>query len=124
MLYINQNQVNTLTLSINQNSRNFFTTYTLIFTHVMSSEVKEYVIDLFNPNVYFFNVRYCTIQLDLTGDNNLPYEGQYTLQIIGEPNSVSLYNGFCMVDGSVETNPFTEYLSPNETNENYIYIQD
>jgi len=123
MLYIQQGQINTLTLSINQNSRDVFDTYTLIFTHVMSSDVKTYTIDLNNSMVYFQNIRYCTIQLDLTIDD-LPYEGQYTLEIIGEPNTIPVYNGFCMTDGTVETNPFTEYVSPNETNENYIYIDE
>jgi len=124
MLYIQQGQFNTLTLSINQNSRDVFDTYTLIFTHVMSSDVKSYIIPLDDVNIYFQNIRYCTIELDLTGFKNLPYEGQYTLQIVGSPNNVPVYNGFCMIDGTVETNPFTEYVSPNETNENYIYIQD
>ena len=123
MLYIQQAQINTLTLNINQNSRDVFDTYTLNFTHVMSSDVKSYTISLSDSAVFFENVRYCTIQLDLTTDD-LPYEGQYTLEIIGEPNSIPLYNGFCMIDGTVETNPFREYVSPNETNENYIYIQD
>lgn len=124
MLYIQQGQVNTLTLSIVQNSRDIFETYSLIFTHVMSSDKKSYIIPLDDSQIYFQNIRYCTIELDLTGINNLPYEGQYTLQIIGEPNNVSVYNGFCMINGTVETNPFTEYVSPNENNENFIYIQD
>jgi hypothetical protein len=29
-----------------------------------------------------------------------------------------------VLDGTAEANPFTEYISPNETNENYIYIQE
>ncbi len=29
-----------------------------------------------------------------------------------------------VLEGTQESNPFTEYISPNEVNENYIYIQD
>ena len=122
MLYIQKNEENVLTLSIVQNSRKTFTTYTLRFTHILSSEVKDYIIDLSDPNVYFSNVRYCSIKLELYGDD-LPYEGQYTLQIFGNDNT-DLYSGFVMVRGAEEAVPFTEYISPNETNENYIYIQD
>ena len=89
----------------------------------MSSEVKEYEIPTSDPDLFYSNVRYCTIQLDLTG-NDLPYEGQYVLHIIGEDNTFPLYTGFAMVDGLEESKPFTEYISENETNENYIYIQD
>jgi hypothetical protein len=124
MLYINQGQTNTLTLSINENSRDSFTNYILKFTHVMSSDVKNYSIDTSNPNQFVLNsYRYCTIYLDLTTDD-LPYEGQYTLDIYGEPGSVPVYSGFCMIAGPTEDKPFTEYVSENETNENFIYIQD
>ena len=123
MLYLNQSEVNTLTLNINENTRQTFQTYLLKFTHILSSEVYEYSIDTNDPNVYFSNIRYCTIQLDLTGENHLPYEGQYIVDIYGN-GTYPVYNGFAMVEGTVENNPFTEYISPNESNENYIYIQD
>jgi hypothetical protein len=29
-----------------------------------------------------------------------------------------------VLEGTEEGDPFTEYISPNEVNENYIYIQD
>ena len=123
MLYINQGQENTLTLSINQNSRTNFSAYTLNFTHVMSSEVTSYTILTSDPDVFYENYRYCQITLDLA-IKNLPYEGQYILNIYGSPTNQHVYNGFCMINGTVESNPFTEYISPNETNENFIYIQD
>ena len=123
MLYIQQGQSNTLTLSIVQNSRDAFTGYTLNFTHVMSSALTSYTIDTSDEAVYFANERYCQITLDLATED-LPYEGQYTLEILGTPNDVPVYQGFCMTTGPAESNPFTEYVSPNEDNANYIYIQD
>lgn len=123
MLYMNKGEENTLVLNINNNSRETFTGYTLVFTHIMSKEVKSYSIDTSNPTEYFQNIRYCTITLDLTTDD-LNYEGQYQLNIYGLPNNELVFVGMVVLDGTAEANPFTEYISPNETNENYIYIQE
>ena len=123
MLYMNKGQENTLVLNINNNSRETFTGYTLVFTHIMSKEVKSYSISTSDPTEYFQNIRYCTITLDLTTDD-LNYEGQYQLNIYGRPNNELVFVGMVVLDGTAESNPFTEYISPNETNENYIYIQE
>jgi hypothetical protein len=121
-----KNVVNVLYLNINNNSRKDFDTYTLEFIHVMSKERKVYVIDLNNPTEYFSNIRYCTITLDLSTDD-LNYEGQYVLNIVGSGNGnnpENVFKGMMVLDGLAESHPFTEYISPNETNENYIYIQE
>jgi hypothetical protein len=89
----------------------------------MSKEVKSYIIDTSNNLQYAQNIRYCEIVLDLTV-NDLNYLGQYTLNIFGRPNNVLVYTGMAVLEGTQESHPFTEYISPNETNENYIYIQD
>jgi hypothetical protein len=123
MLYLQKGQENTLYLNINNNSRDTFTDYTLTFTHVMSKEVKSYVIDTNDANEFFQNIRYCTITLDLETDD-LNYEGQYTLVIYGNPGTQKVYNGMVVLEGTAESNPFTEYISDNEVNENYIYIQE
>ena len=123
MLYIQKGQENTLVLNINNNSRDTFTGYTLTFTHIMSKEVKSYLIDTSNNLEYAQNIRYCEIVLDLT-TNDLNYLGQYTLNIYGQPDNVLVYTGMVVLEGTQESHPFTEYISPNETNENYIYIQD
>jgi len=126
MIYMTKNVVNVLYLNINNNSRKDFDTYTLEFIHVMSKERKVYVIDLNNPTEYFSNIRYCTITLDLSTDD-LNYEGQYVLNIVGSGNGnnpENVFKGMMVLDGLAESHPFTEYISPNETNENYIYIQE
>lgn len=123
MLYMNKGQENTLVLNINNNSRNSFASYDLIFTHIMSKEVKSYTVYTNDDEVFFENIRYCTITLDLTTDD-LNYEGQYQLNIYGQPNNELVFVGMVVLDGTAESNPFTEYISPNETNENYIYIQE
>jgi hypothetical protein len=123
MLYLQKGEENTLVLNINNNSRNTFTGYTLIFTHIMSKEVKTYTIDTNNPTEFFENIRYCTITLDLTIDD-LNYEGQYQLNIFGTPDNQLVFTGMVVLEGMAESNPFTVYISPNETNENYIYIQE
>jgi hypothetical protein len=123
MIYIQKGQENTLVLNINNNSRETFSTYTLVFTHVMSSEVKSYTIDTSNPLEYTQNIRYCSITLPLNTDD-LNYPGQYTLEIYGQPNNEKVYNGMVVLEDVAEEVIFTQYISPNETNENYIYIQD
>jgi len=123
MLYIQKGQENTLVLNINNNSRDIFTGYTLQFTHVMSKEVKVYSVDTSNPTQFGENIRYCEIVLPLNQDD-LNYLGQYVLNIYGTPNDQPVFNGMVVLEGVQESHPFTQYISNNEVNENFIYIQD
>jgi hypothetical protein len=123
MLYIQKGQENTLVLNINNNSRDTFTGYTLQFTHVMSKEVKVYSVSTSNPTQYGQNIRYCEIVLPLNQDD-LNYLGQYVLNIYGTPNNQLVFNGMVVLEGTQESHPFTQYISNNEVNENFIYIQD
>ncbi len=122
MLYLQKAQPNTLTLNINNNSRDTFTGYTLTFTHIMSKEVKNYSVSTSNPSQYAQNIRYCEIELNFT-NNDLNYEGEYQLNIFGNGTTL-VYTGIVILEGTQEDNPFTQYISDNEVNENYIYIQD
>lgn len=124
MLILNKGQQNELVLNINNNSRTDFTTYTLTFTHVVSQEVKSYTVSLSNPAQYAENDRYCEIILNFqTAGQDLNYLGQYQLEIYGNGTSL-VYTGMAQLNGSQESNPFTEYVSPDEDNSNFIYIQD
>lgn len=123
MLYLQKGQSNNLVLNINNNSRTVFSGYTLEFTHIMSKEIKTYSIDISNPAVYFQNIRYCEILLPLNTDD-LNYLGEYILNIYGEPNDELVYNGIAILEGQEVGASFTQYISPNEDNANYIYIQD
>lgn len=123
MLYIKKGEQNSLVLNINNNSRQTFTEYVLEFIHVMSKEVKTYTIDTNNPAVYFQNIRYCEILLPLNTDD-LNYLGEYVLNIYGNPGNEKVYNGIAILEGVEKGSTFTQYISPNEDNANYIYIQD
>lgn len=124
MLILNKGQQNELVLNINNNSRTDFSGYTLTFTHVVSQEVKSYTISTSNNAVYAENDRYCEIVLNLqNAGQDLNYLGQYNLQIFGNGTNL-VYTGMAQLNGSEESNPFTEYISPDEDNSNYIYIQD
>jgi len=123
MLYLNKGQANNLVLNINNNSRQTFTSYTLEFTHVMSKEVKTYSIDISDPVEYFQNIRYCEILLPLNTDD-LNYLGEYILKIYGQPDDELVYSGIAILEGTEVGSTFTQYISPNEDNANYIYIQD
>lgn len=124
MLYLQKGQPNTLVLNVNNNSRETFSGYTLTFTHIMSKEVKSYVVPVDSVN-FFENIRYCTFFLNFVMDD-LNYEGEYQLTIFGNGGSPianeKVYTGIVILEGTEETPFFTEYISPNEENENYIYI--
>lgn len=124
MLYLQKAQENELVLNINNNTSTSFSAYTLTFTHIMSQEVKSYVIDTSNPLQYSQNIRYCEIILNLNDPGqDLNYEGEYQLKIYGDGTEL-VFTGIAILQGTEEEPLFTQYISPNEVNENYIYIQD
>jgi hypothetical protein len=124
MLYLQKGQQNELVMNINNNTTTSFSAYTLTFTHIMSQEVKSYLIDTSNPLQYSSNIRYCEIILDLNDPNqDLNYEGEYQLKIYGNGTEL-VFTGLAILQGTEEEPLFTTYISPNEVNENYIYIQD
>lgn len=123
MLYLQKGQENNLILNINNNSRLTFTGYTLEFTHIMSKEVKTYTVSTSNSTEYFQNIRYCEILLDFTVDD-LNYLGEYILNIYGQSQNELVYSGIAILEGTEQGSTFTQYISPNEDNANYIYIQD
>jgi len=123
MIIMNKGQVNDLVLNINNNSRIDFTGYTLTFLHILSQEVKSYLINVSNNAQFGENIRYCEIVLDLT-TNDLNYEGQYQLDIFGN-GTTKVYTGMVRLNGTTEQgNDYTTYVSPDENNSNYIYIQE
>lgn len=124
MLYIQKGQENVLTLNINNNARPNFDNYLLVFRHIMSEEVKSYTIYTDNPAEYFQNIRYCTITLNLQDPGqDLNYEGEYNLNIYGDGTDL-IFTSIAILEGTEEQPFFTTYQSPNEVNENYIYIQE
>ena len=124
MLYLQKGQENELVMNINNKTTTSFSAYTLTFTHIMSQEVKSYVIDTSNPLQYSQNIRYCEIILNLNDPGqDLNYEGEYKLNIYGNGTEL-IFTGIAILEGTQEEPFFTQYISPNEVNENYIYIQD
>lgn len=123
MIILQKGQQNELVLNINNNARVDFATYTLTFVHIMSQEVKSYVINLNDPLVFGENQRYCEIVLNLQDPGqDLNYEGQYQLKIYGN-GSTLVFTGMVLLEGTQEEPFFTTYVSNNENNENYIYIE-
>jgi hypothetical protein len=124
MIYLNKGQQNELVMNINNNTTTTFSTYVLEFTHIMSQEVKSYTVSTSNPQVYAQNIRYCEIILNLQdAGQDLNYEGEYQLKIYGNGTEL-VFTGIAILEGTEEQPLFTTYVSPNEVNENYIYIQD
>jgi hypothetical protein len=89
----------------------------------MSKESKTYLINTSNPAEYAENDRYCEIVLNLQSPGqDLNYEGQYQLTIYGNGTTL-VFIGIVELEGGVEEPLFTQYVSNNEDNSNYIYIQ-
>lgn len=123
MIILQKGQQNELVLNINNNARVDFTGYTLTFVHIMSQELKSYVIDVNDPLVFGENERYCEIVLNLQDPGqDLNYEGQYQLKIYGNGTTL-VFTGMVLLEGTQEEPFFTTYVSNNENNENYIYIE-
>jgi len=124
MLILQKGIQNELVLNINNNSRTDYTGYTLTFTNVLSQEIKSYTISTSNAQVYASNDRYCEIILNFqNAGQDLNYEGQYQLQIFGDVTQL-VYTGMVRLEGTTEDNSFVEYISADEDNSNFIYIQD
>jgi hypothetical protein len=125
MLYLEKGEQNELILNINNNTRQSFSTYTLVFTHTLSQETKSYVIDTSNPAQYGSNERYCEIILSLNlPGQDLNYEGQYDLKIYGNGTTL-VFTSLVMLEGTTEQgNTFTQYISNDEDADKYIYIQE
>lgn len=123
MIILQKGQQNELVMNINNNSRQDFSGYTLTFVHIMSKESKTYLINTSNPAQYAENDRYCEIVLNLQSPGqDLNYEGQYQLTIYGNGTTL-VFIGIVELEGGVEEPLFTQYVSNNEDNSNYIYIQ-
>jgi len=124
MLYLQKGQQNELIMNINNNTNTVFSGYTLEFTHIMSKEVKSYVVSTSDPQVYAQNIRYCEIILNLQNSGqDLNYLGEYQLNIYGNGTEL-VFTGIVILEGTQESPAFTQYISPNEVNENYIYIEN
>lgn len=125
MLILQKGQQNELVLNINNNSRQDFSGYTLTFVHILSQEEKTYTISTSNPAEFGENDRYCEIVLNFQNPGqDLNYEGQYQLQIFGNGTSL-VFTSMCRLDGTAEKgNDFISYVSNNEDNEQFIYIED
>jgi hypothetical protein len=124
MLYLQKGIQNELVMNINNNTATTFSGYTLEFTHIMSQEVKSYTVSTSNPLEYAQNIRYCEIVLNLQdAGQDLNYEGEYQLKIYGNGTEL-VFIGIAILQGTEEQPLFTTYISPNEVNENYIYIED
>ena len=114
MQYITRSINNTLTLNINKNSRDSYTNYKFVFTHSLSQYSNDYILTLATEND-----RFCTVVLPLSTDN-LQYFGQYELKIYGDSTDL-IFVGMVRVIG--EDEEIIPYVSDNENNENYIYIE-
>ena len=123
MLILQKAQQNELVLNINNNSRQDFSGYTLTFVHVLSQEEMTYLISTSNPAEFGENDRYCEIVLNLQNDD-LNYEGQYQLQIFGNGTNLVFTSMVRLLGTTEKGNDYISYVSPNEENSNYIYIQD
>ena len=121
MIYLTKSMPNNLILNVNNNSQVVYTTYVLQFTHILSQNFTSYTIHLNDPTEYVDNDRYCDILLPLN-QLDLIYLGQYELKVLGDGTDLLLVSMVTLEGTTEPSNNFIEYSSPNESNENYIYI--
>jgi len=141
MVYINVTQTNEFTLNINNNLRDWYgssptgpidAVMVFRFKHILSDKtrISSCIMDQTTPvNPDFFgasNGRYCEFYMSASeAESYMSYDGEYLVTIHND-NQQLLYSGIWKVKGNSETeeNPFIEYTSDNETNDNYIYIEE
>lgn len=121
MIIIKNNEINEISLNINNSTRVTIEELKLTFTHVMSKDVKVYEIDVNDNTQYGANDRYCEVVLDLIAEP-VTYNGQYEL-VVEINDYLTALKTIAEIEPEVEVDPFTEYQSDNEDNENYIYIE-
>jgi hypothetical protein len=143
MIYIDVRlEANEFWLNINNNVRDAFPgsfdvkSIIFTFTHILSDRSRNepanvWSVDYNIPSLPVaiwgtYNNRYIEFHAEDTYLNSsLPYDGEYKVSIKNE-NNVNLYHGIWKVTGNSETeeNPFVQYESDNENNDNYIYIEE
>ena len=141
MIYIDVNENSEWVLNINNNVRDPFPQNTpdpayvvYQFKHILSDRQVNYLMYIDPPGGHssvdtafgVTNGRYTEfywVQSEIP--DTLLYDGEYDVTIKNEDNVV-LYNGIWKVTGHSDTeeNPFVEYQSDNENNDNYIYIEE
>jgi len=135
MVYINVTQDNEFVLNINNNSRSPFPEdeVGVLSTHILSDYSVNRTCKINPPsgdpstNIFFAvtNGRYTEFWMSQTTASEMfVYDGEYDITI-SNGNEV-LYNGIWKATGNSETeeNPFIQYTSDNERNDNYIYIEE
>jgi hypothetical protein len=151
MIYIDVTKSNEFALNINNNQRGWPNNYAgsppvqqdtgnvqFRFTHILSNHFTFYSPVICYPLTYQdpippssarfygrYNDRYVDFewQQAYIGDK-LIYDGEYLVEV--NEAGTTLYEGIWKVTGnsSVESDPFVEYQSDNEGNDNYIYIEE
>ena len=142
MLYINKNSYNRLYVTVSQGSTLVNPFYLFSFTHILSNEVVNFV----PQNVSTASSRYDEFLFIEASNENLslvppivtfPYEGQYLYSIYEQSTSGNTdpsyscneleqgraFVNFVNADGD-EPVYYVQFISDNETNENYIFISN
>lgn len=135
MVYINVTEANEFTLNINNNVRTPFPDDEVILTavHILSDKTVSQTAKIDPPagdpsyTTFYgnYNARYTEFWMSQAlSVATFSYDGEYDVTIT---NGVGvLYNGIWVSTGNseVEQNPFIQYESDNESNQNYIYIEE
>lgn len=135
MVYINVNQANEFTLNINNNVRDPFPDGDVILTavHILSDKTVSQTAKIDPPagdpsyTTFYgnYNARYTEFWINmLLSRETFSYDGEYDVTISNGVQTV--YNGIWIATGNslIEQNPFIQFESDNESNENYIYIEE
>ena len=139
MLTIKKGTTNMVVVTITQNQSAESPKYYLFsFVHILSKEVvRFYMKSTINTNARYDEYMFDEVdgtgipEDELNGDVIFPYDGQYFYSVYEMPTKslnpssarLKLEEGRAVVYNNEKTEYYTEYISSNENNNNYIYLK-
>jgi len=138
MFLVKKGERNELVVSVFANSTLPNPTYLFVFTHILSKEQARFIPQNLSQNKLRYNefVFFESIYENLNVSPprvTFPYDGQYYYEIYEQTSTTNLdpilsfgkvAEGRGLIEDLCVPDSFYEYISPNEANENYVFISD
>jgi hypothetical protein len=138
MFLVKKGERNELVVSVYANSILTNPTYLFVFTHIVSKEQAIFIPQDISINKLRYNefVFFESIYENLNVSPprvTFPYDGQYYYEIYEQVSTTNLNpllalnkvaEGRGLIEDLCVPDSYYEYISPNEVNENYVFISD
>ena len=136
MILLKSNQLNNIVVTVSQNTEISNPEWLFSFTHIFTKQSVRFIL----PNISSHQSRYDEFQFyegQGVGQIPFPYEGQYLYAVYAQPYGSGNLNPefasekvesgdalFIVQSASTTNDYYTEYISNNEFNSNYIFAPD